>query len=413
MKKFLIFILVLSMCLLMIGCSGLPSLPSEPAPADNSSEVAGGAETDTEPSVTGDAPEDLLPEEALEGQIMIKINNSEIEYYYAPDGSGQLILSYVCEKPSVEIEGNDYASDTINNFFNDLDEEYYTGENRGRGNVFGPGFNQMLQKAYDNFQVSKDYETDLRLDLVFSHYVDVVRCDNRVISFVFTDYLFEGKGSGEYYKYALSFDTFSGEILDITEGRDATRIRRTVNRNVADFEELSYDKGCWYLDNDGLSFLVKSVEEESGSSYKTVNVPYSTFSGVEAEYMSVTGKYRTGSVSIKDSVPADSMLPILDRIDADPEGQQCFLTVDGTVYDFKLINVQYSNYEEVFYSKNVYWMTNFLSDSIIQLSLDIPDGMPDMMISYVSDGVEYSRFITQSGKDGALLLVDDDINAVG
>ena len=107
------------------------------------------------------------------------------------------------------------------------------------------------------------------------------------------------------------------------------------------------------------------------------------------------------------------MLPILDRIDADPEGQQCFLTVDGTVYDFKLINVQYSNYEEVFYSKNVYWMTNFLSDSIIQLSLDIPDGMPDMMISYVSDGVEYSRFITQSGKDGALLLVDDDINAVG
>ncbi len=413
MKKFLIFILILSMCLLMIGCSGLPSLPSEPTPADNSSGPAGGAETDTEPSVTDDAPEDLLPEEALEGQIMIKINNSEIEYYYAPDGSGQLILSYVCEKPSVEIEGNDYASDTINNFFNDLDEEYYTGENRGRGNVFGPGFNQMLQKAYDNFQISKDYETDLRLDLVFSHYVDVVRCDNRVISFVFTDYLFEGKGSGEYYKYALSFDTFSGEILDITEGRDATRIRRTVNRNVADFEELSYDKGCWYLDNDGLSFLVKSVEEESGSSYKTVNVPYSAFSGVEAEYMSVTGKYRTGSVSIKDSVPADSMLPILDRIDADPEGQQCFLTVDGTVYDFKLINVQYSNYEEVFYSKNVYWMTNFLSDSIIQLSLDIPDGMPDMMISYVSDGVEYSRFITQSGKDGALLLVDDDINAVG
>ena len=74
MKKFLIFILVLSMCLLMIGCSGLPSLPSEPAPADNSSEVAGVADTDTEPSVTDEAPEDLLPEEAIEGQIMIKIN---------------------------------------------------------------------------------------------------------------------------------------------------------------------------------------------------------------------------------------------------------------------------------------------------------------------------------------------------
>ena len=414
MKKFLILIFAFSMCILLIGCSGLPSLPSEPAATDSGTAAPDNNDTGNEPSGNDAAPEDMLPEEASEGQIMIKINNSDIEYYYAPDGSSQLILSYVCEKPSVEIEGNDYASDTINNFFNDLDEEYYTGENRGRGNVFGPGFNQMLQKAYDNFQISRDYETDLRLDLVFSHYVDVVRCDNRVISFVFTDYLFEGRGTGEYYKYALSFDSFSGEIIDITAGKDFTRIRRTVQRTISDYEELSYDQGCFYLDSEGLSFLVRNKDQEgSGSSYRTVTVPYSTFNGIEAEFMSVTGKYRTGTVSITDNVPSGSTLPILDRIDADPEGQQCFLTVDGTVYDFKLINVQYSNYEEVFYSKNVYWMTNYLSDSIIQLSLDIPDGMPDMMISYISDGVEYSRFITQSGKDGALLLVDDDITAVG
>ena len=413
MKKLLSLFLSLTMCLLLFGCSGIPSLPTEQSDAGGNTAPAVTVPSETEPSGSDAQDAELLPEEAGQGQIMIKIDNSNMEYYYAPDGSGQLILSYICEKPSVEIEGNDYASDTINNFFNDLDEEYYTGENRGRGNVFGPGFNLMLQKAYDNFQKSIDYKIDIRLDLVFSHYVDVVRCDNRVISFVFTDYLFEGSGSGEYYKYALSFDTFSGEIIDITEGRDATRIRRTVNRNVAEFEELSYDKGCWYLDNDGLSFLVRNEEDGSGSSYKTVTVPYSAFNGVEAAYMSVTGKYRTGSVSIDDHVPANSTLPILDRIDADPEGQDCFLTVEGTVYDFKLINVQYSNYEEIFYSKDMYWMTNYISDSIIQLALDIPDGMPNMMVSYKSDGIEYNRFITQSGKDGTLLLLDDDITAVG
>ncbi len=402
--------------MLLFGCAGVPSLPSAPsgqsnAPAEESPLQQGSENSE---SVSNNEEADLLPEEASEGQIMIKIQNSDIGYYYSPDGSGKLILSYVCEKPSVEIEGNDYASDSINNFFNDLDEEYYTGENRGRGNVFGPGFNQMLQKAYDNFQVSEDYDTDRRLDLVFSHYVDVVRCDNHVISFVFTDYLFDGSGTGEYYKYALSFDTFSGEIIDITEGKDFTPIRRTVQRTIADYDLLSYDRGCFYLDNVGLSFLVRNEDENGkGSSYKTVTVPYSSFNAVEASYMSMAGKYRTGSVSISDHVPSGSMLPILDRIDADPEGQQCFLTVTGTVYDFKLLNVQYSNYEEVFYSKNVYWMTNYLTDSIIQLSLDIPDGMPDMMISYISDGIEHSGFISQSGKDGTLLLVDSDITAVG
>ena len=413
MKKISLLILAVTLGMILFGCAGIPALPSEtPIPDSHIAFSSGQLSEADSPSSSAEAA-DLLPEEAGSGQIMIKINNSDIDYYYAPDGSGKLILSYICEKPSVEIEGNDYASDSINNFFNDLDEEYYTGEVRGSGNLIGPGFNQMLQKAYDNFQIYTDYDTDRRLDLVFSHYVDVVRCDNHVLSFVFTDYLYEGSGSGEYYKYALSFDTFSGDFIDITVGKDATKIRRTVNRNVENYESLSYEKGCFYLDAEGLSFLIRSEEEDVGSNYRTVTVPYSAFSGVDAEYMTATGKYRTGNVTISDHVPADSELPILDRIDADPDGQQCFLTVAGTVYDFKLINVQYSNYEEIFYSKNVYWMTNYISESILQLSLNIPDGMPEMMLSYVSDGVEHNLFISQSGKDGALLLVDGDISAVG
>ena len=75
--------------------------------------------------------------------------------------------------------------------------------------------------------------------------------------------------------------------------------------------------------------------------------------------------------------------------------------------------MQYSNYDEMFYSKNLYWMTNYLSDCMLQLSLVIPEGMPDVMICYSSEGAEYSRFISQSGLDGKILLVDETINALG
>ena len=409
MKKILSFALILILCIALFGCSAVPSLPSETAAPQDSAPVPS---DDGAPAPAGnDAPdEDRLPEEAGTGQIIIKIENSDIQYYYAPDGSGKLILSYVCEKPIVEIENYGYASDTINNYFNDLDEEYYTGENRGRGNVFGPGFNTMLQKAYDNFQAAMDYEADLRLDLVFSHYVDILRCDNQVISFVFTDYLYDGtSSSGEYYKYALCFDSFSGELIDIKNNREYSRIRKATNRTVAEYNELTYDLGTYYFDETGLSFILRN---EDGS-YKTVTVPYDVYYNVEGSFMSITGKYLPGTVTVTDTAADNSDLPILDRIDADSVGAQFFLTVEGTVYDFKLINVQYSNYEEMFYSKNVYWMTNYISDARIQLQLDIPDGMPNMMLSYTSDGVEISRFITQSGYDGTVMLVDTDINAVG
>ena len=409
MKKILSFILIMILCIALFGCTAVPSLPSETAAPQDSAPAPSGEGTPT-PAGNDDTDEVSLPEEAGSGQIIIKIYNSDIQEYYAPDDSGKLLLSYVCEKPAVEIENNEYATDTINNYFNDLDEEYYTGENRGHGNVFGPGFNQMRQKALDNYSIAIDYDTDIRLDLVFSHYVDILRCDNRVISFVFTDYLYDGtSSSGEYYKYALCFDVFSGELIDIKTSGDYSKIRKTVNRNVAEYSELTYDVGTWYLDGTGLTFILKNEE----GNYKTSAVPYEAFSNVGSAFMTAPGKYLPGTVTVADTAAENSDLPILDRIDADPVGAQFFLTVEGTVYDFKLINVQYSNYEEMFYSKNVYWMTNYISDARIQLSLDIPDGMPNMMLSYTSEGVEYSRFITQSGYDGHVILIDTDINAVG
>ena len=191
MKKLLIALISVSLILMLSACAA----PSPVSDYPQASSVDGSSDTSPDAVSASPVPEDHAvseerpSDEAGNGQIIIKVENTDIEYFYAPDKSGNLILSYICEKPVVEIENNEYASDTINNFFNDLDEEYHTGENRGLGNLFCPGKNQMLQKATDNYQCYVDYGADIRLELVFSHYVDIVRCDNQVISFIFTDYL--------------------------------------------------------------------------------------------------------------------------------------------------------------------------------------------------------------------------------
>ena len=416
MKKILVTLIAVSLILLLSACAS----PSPVSDHSQDSSVIGLSDSASAADPESPDPEDQavtderIADEAGYGQIIIKVENTDIEYFYAPDRSGNLILSYICEKPVVEIENNEYASDTINSFFNDLDEEYHTGENRGLGNTLCPGKNQMLQKATDNYQCYVDYEADIRLELVFSHYVDIVRCDNQVISFIFTDYLFDGTGNGEFYKYALSFDSFSGKMVDISDNRVFAEIRKIVNSTVPDYAELSYEKGRCFLDSDGLSFLVRTDSAgEDGSYYKTVTVPYSALGGVDAPFFGEIGRLLPGSVSIFKATADFSDSEIIDRIDVSAEGQQYFLKVEGTVYDFKLLGVQYSNYDEVFYSKNLYWMTNYLSDCMLQLSLVIPEGMPDVMICYSSEGEEYSRFISQSGLTGEVLLVDETINALG
>ena len=50
-----------------------------------------------------------------------------------------------------------------------------------------------------------------------------------------------------------------------------------------------------------------------------------------------------------------------------------------------------------------------MKDCVLQIATDIPDGMPNLMISYLDDsGAEHDLLITQSGQDGSIILMDKD-----
>ena len=72
------------------------------------------------------------------------------------------------------------------------------------------------------------------------------------------------------------------------------------------------------------------------------------------------------------------------------------------------------DYADRFYETAQLWHCSYISDSAIQLQTVIPEGMPNIMLSYATAGGETHRLlISQSGKDGSLLLVDESIEAVG
>jgi hypothetical protein len=54
-----------------------------------------------------------------------------------------------------------------------------------------------------------------------------------------------------------------------------------------------------------------------------------------------------------------------------------------------------------------------MTDCAIQLVTLIPEGMPNIKISYTDAQGEHSMLLTQSGEDGSIILVNDDIQAVG
>ena len=416
MRKTMIAILLACGIGLFAGCGLSDSLVPPPLPTQEPEQIAPapgqeGTVQEPEPEeVPVEQNDEPQPEESPAGpQIIIKIDNTETVREMAPDGSEKLILSYLCEKPRVEIEGNEAASDRINDYLNDLDEEYYTGEKHGLGNTLCPGYNKLLEKAIDNYHVFIDYNTAIKLEFEFSHFADVLRCDDRVISFLFSDSIDTADEEHTAVKYAVSFDTQTGEQIHLQERSDFENLKKIIEGALPVVQTRTIDwESCSFVFNRyGITLLFPEADEAE------ISVPYTAFSALDDPLFHPVLRIGAGELSMADTESEESDLAIIDQVNVSRTGLTYYLIVHGTVYDCKIMSVQYSNYDEIFYPTNVHWISNYISDCRLQLALVIPDGMPNVMIRYSCDGVVYEQLITQSGYDGRTYLMDRSINAVG
>ena len=444
MKKWLSILLCLTLALGLCACAAvdkiqnvdlppLPEITDEPESADVTEPPA--VENTTEIEA---APEPLRPavDQSAANRIVVNYVTTSYERFDPPSGL-QRILTFSYVTPKIRIEGRDEAAAKINEYLAMLDETYYTGNDYGDGTAWG--FNGILEAAEDNYAYAVTMkDRSLPLEYSASRSARVKRLDDRLINIVFEEYEYTGGAHGNYWDKAYVFDSATGERLrleDLNEdqesfkeavvaamlrlaGTDTEYYQEHISPDFienedyeAAFGELLRD-GSWYFDNDGFVLFSTLYElAPYAAGITEFHIPYEELEGLIPEDCFPTERKGAGEFTV---IPLEDVengsVELLDRVTLN-EGDELCLLANGTIYDVYLSEVTYA---DRFYEKDQLWASSYMSDGALQISTTVPEGIPNLMISYTTaEGQRVGKLLSQSGLDGSYLLVDDQIEVLG
>ena len=437
MKKLIALLLCLAMTASLCSCTALKEVEGDKK-SEQSTSAPSAQPEQTESSEP--RPAESYPVlESLGGQILVSIENNE-EIHKAPDGSDQTILTFAYDTVTVHVEGNDRASERINNSLGVLEETFYSGT--GMGDGMGNGLNGMLELATDNYTVAMETGDDRSLEFSSARTAFVRRSDKSLLSLVYQTQVYTGGAHGIYHERAYLFDSQTGDRLTLallcgsSEKLDAFKayavdkmVKEAKNEDSGVDLSLFDDDAAlkealgnliretsWFLDGDGLVFFSDIYEIGSyAAGIIRFRFSYDELKDYIDEKWLPTQREESGYLSVDyvNDLP-DGSTTILDRVVIDPEGEELCLTVSGTVYDLTVVSVGYISDDVGFYETAQHWSCSYMHDASLQIVTVLPEGMPDVMIRYTdAAGTTHSVVVTQSGEDGSLILVDDDIQAIG
>lgn len=367
--------------------------------------------------------------------ITVRFKNTEYNEYDPQNGTMQ-ILSFSYDTPNTAIEGRDEAAARINEYTAMLEEAFCTGEDFGGG--YGMGYMNMLTAAEDeyNYRAAAGEEESM-YKYSSSLTVTAARADESVLSYVYREYNYTGGAHGSYVQRGYSFDTESGKLLTLAElSADEVRLRASllevmlrqienapeikeeIESYTAQQSELSpalealIREGSWYFDSEGMVIFSDLYEISSyAAGIISIHIPYSELEDILDDRWKPETRAGEGSfVIVAEENMREGSTPIIDMVKTADEGRKFYLVALGEVYDVTISEVGYSG---MFYDKSVLWYRSELSHGAIQMSAVLPEGIPNLKISWKDARGEYSSYISENGKDGALMLVGEDIEAVG
>ena len=428
MKKLFSIFLALAMLFALCSCDA-QEIREQLLPKAPEAEVVV-QPVSTEPPAPAETPEPAPAAKEPTNRVIVTISKN-VQEFYDPAEERQLILDFSYETPHVDILERDEAAAAINEYVSLLDETYCTGNDYGAG--AGDGLNAMLELAIDNFTYAYETGTDVNLELSSNRRVSISRSDDSVLSLVYTTYVYKGGDKGETKTSSYVFDTESGDLLTldmlaadrgafdaaVLESMKAAAAADPVFSGVEGIDELLpglLREGAWALTREGIEFV--SDEHEFSQTVDGVfraAVSYEQLAGLmDEKYLPVCG-VEEGTVSVIPQADfQDGSMEVIDKVFVDNEGEDLCLVAEGTVYDVSLSRVGYTDFNGRFYQTRQLWNGSFMRDCVLQLRTMIPDGMPDLLLSYrTAAGEKVSRLITQSGEDGSIILIEDNIVAVG
>lgn len=412
--------LLLLLTLLLCGCAERSEAGEEAA-----------AERTAPPVMTPEpTPEPTEPPITPQEQSQrVKVSYKDELKNYLAEGSNDLLLTYRNRIPVVELPGLEQQQGRINAELIRRAEQFRTGspDEEGSGldwyvSVAAADYAQHSVDEYGNSFVPCAYERDC----------STVRGDGTVLSFLFSEYSNSGGVHGYTGWSAVTFDPETGEVLtlaDLAEDPEALRsiCLQELRSQCAGMAEMLYDnyesyvdelyaEGLWYLNDRGLVFISNAYHlAPYAAGTLSFTVRYKTLKGVLQERYQlpprddVQGGLEAFLLRDVEPMPTEPEL----AVSTDGYGEKIVLSCFNSVYNIRLFTVNYDEPGGSFYQKQELMYLSALRDGeYVLLQSSIPDVIPNLQLSWrLPDGTTQRYLISQSGKDGSILLVEP--NTIG
>ena len=300
------------------------------------------------------------PESGITQQVIVRFDTVS-DLFYDPIEQTSVLLSYTCEIPYVLIDANPEAAERINAVLADYHAAYIPSTEGVSTAADRETYMLSLAEGYYASINEDGTEQTAGTDYLFSfsHRSYVTRCDDSLIVFAFSDYTRNPQES-DTQTGLLAFDAHTGVQLDLSAA------------DLSDSESYPVSE-----QNPGGFFCVMTAQEAAEAA------------GAETEQ-------------------------VIDLLETDPEGQEYYMRVSGEIYDVRFSEVVY--YDRC-YEKNQLWYCNVMSNESLQLKISLPEGQPDLKISFTSPSfsTEASEYVfTTDNQTGLLSLkAPDNLNSLG
>ncbi|MBR6114641.1 MAG: DUF3298 domain-containing protein [Oscillospiraceae bacterium] len=405
-------ILTLAAAFSLCACALEKTEPAAEKPGETASEPIVGR-----PDVPQPTAEE--PPAAGSGGIVVSLG-IESGSEYGEDGE-TVLLEYSAMLARVRMDGAPEAEARINavleaDFRQFLDGDGSEGLSGREGFLAAAAEDLALRRAYS--------EADWFTPFYMHREVSVKRGDRRVLSLAYAESYYTGGVHGSYGVSALNFDPATGEQISLQDLADDPAAFLTAcedmlwevsrsGENTAmamggyydDYEQylpgLLRD-GNWFFDDRGLTVIANPYEiAPYASGLILLTLPYEWLRAqIREEYLPVSradgvleGRIDEGGVS--------------QYMAEDGAHQLVFLKARGRVENVELFHAEYSDYNNTFWEKDMFWFADRIEDGeTLCLQTDIPEIIPDVMLRYTGSGGTREYLISQSGKDGSLVLMD-------
>ena len=253
------------------------------------------------------------------------------------------------------------------------------------------------------------------------------RVDSRIVSFSGRlDYYTAGAIHPNVVLKALTFDTVTGARLTLKDLIPSDDSLAVLEQKVLDrleemgpdgfypeyenivafhFNPASESSQDWYLTGQGMVcfFSPYDIAPYAAGSI-TILIPYSELDEILAPaYLPPETAATNGFLS---AALAGNRTPDF-QATLDANGEKIDLTVGGTVTQVLVETVESQDGVSYTLTGALFAADQLNDGQVLRLSAFLPDAMSNLRLTYTGTGGTVTRYISQSGKDGSILLLDE------